>query len=76
MNVSTLATAQNLSVTNNVSITNNVNQGSGTANTTYTILTNNTSSGWAGRFLGDYATGQFYFQHRDNSPTFINCFSE
>jgi hypothetical protein len=75
LNVSARATAQNLSVTNNISVTNDINQGSGTANTNYTILANGTSSGWAGRMLGDYATGQFYFQHRNNTPTWTNCFS-
>ena len=24
--------------------------------------------------VGEYATGQFYFQHRNNSPTFTTCF--
>jgi hypothetical protein len=75
MNVSAKATVQNLSVTNNISVTNDINQGSGTANANWTILANGTSSGWAGRMVGEYATGQFYFQHRNNSPTFINCFS-
>jgi len=74
MNVSAKATAQNLSVTNNISVTNDINQGSGTANANWTILANGTSSGWAGRMVGEYATGQFYFQHRNNSPTFITCF--
>ena len=74
MNVSARATVQNLSVTNNISVTNDINQGSGTANANYTILANGTSSGWAGRMVGEYATGQFYFQHRNNSPTFITCF--
>lgn len=75
MNVSARATAQNLSVTNNISVTNDINQGSGTANTNYTILANGTSSGWAGRMVGEYATGQFNFQHRNNTPTFTTCFS-
>jgi hypothetical protein len=75
MNVSARATAQNLSVTNNISVTNDINQGSGTANANWTILANGTSSGWAGRMGGEYATGQFYFQHRNNSPTFTTCFS-
>jgi hypothetical protein len=75
MNVSARATAQNLSVTNNISVTNDVNQGSGTANANYTILANGTSSGWAGRMVGEYATGQFYFQHRNNTPTWTTCFS-
>jgi hypothetical protein len=75
MNVSAKATAQNLSVTNNISVTNDINQGSGTANANWTILANGTSSGWAGRMVGEYATGQFYFQHRNNSPTFTTCFS-
>jgi hypothetical protein len=75
MSVSARATAQNLSVTNNISVTNDINQGSGTANANWTILANNTSSGWAGRMVGEYATGQFYFQHRNNSPTFTTCFS-
>ena len=74
MNVSAKATVQNLSVTNNISVTNDINQGSGTANTNFTILANGTSSGWAGRMVGEYATGQFYFQHRNNSPTFTTCF--
>ena len=75
MNVSARATAQNLSVTNNISVTNDINQGSGTANANYTILANGTSSGWAGRMVGEYATGQFYFQHRNNTPTWTTCFS-
>jgi hypothetical protein len=75
MNVSAKATAQNLSVTNNISVTNDINQGSGTANTNYTILANGTSSGWAGRMVGEYATGQFFFQHRNNTPTWTTCFS-
>jgi hypothetical protein len=75
MNVSARATVQNLSVTNNISVTNDVNQGSGTANANYTILANGTSSGWAGRMVGDYATGGFVFQHRNNSPTFVNCWA-
>jgi hypothetical protein len=75
MSVSAKATAQNLSVTNNISVTNDINQGSGTANANWTILANGTSSGWAGRMVGEYATGQFYFQHRNNSPTFTTCFS-
>jgi hypothetical protein len=75
MNVSAKATAQNLSVTNNISVTNDINQGSGTANANYTILANGTSSGWAGRMVGDYATGGFVFQHRNNSPTFVNCWA-
>ncbi len=74
MNVSAKATAQNLSVTNSAQITNNLDMGSGTANTNFTILANGTSSGWAGRMVGEYATGQFYFQHRNNSPTFTTCF--
>ena len=68
MNVSAGAKAQSLSVTNNI------DQGSGTASTNYTILANGTSSGWAGRMVGDYATGQFQFQHRNNSATFTDCF--
>jgi hypothetical protein len=68
MNVSARATAQNLSVTNNI------DQGSGTTNANWTILANGTSSGWAGRMVGEYATGQFYFQHRNNTPTFTTCF--
>jgi hypothetical protein len=75
MNVSAKATAQNLSVTNNISVTNDINQGSGTANANWTILAKGTSSGWAGRMLGDNATGGFVFQHRDNSPTFVNCWA-
>jgi hypothetical protein len=75
MNVSAKATALNISATNNLSITNDINQGSGTANANYTIVANGTSSGWAGRIVGEYATGQFYFQHRNNSPTFTTCFS-
>jgi hypothetical protein len=47
--------------------------GSGTASAYLTILANNTSSGWAGRFWGDNATGQFYIQHRNNSGTFQTC---
>ena len=74
LNVSARATAQNLSVTNNISVTNDINQGSGTANSNYTILANGTSSGWAGRMVGEYATGQFYFQHRNNTPTWTTCF--
>jgi len=75
MNVSAKATAQNLSVTNNISVTNDINQGSGTANANWTILANGTSSGWAGRMVGDNATGGFVFQHRNNSPTFVNCWA-
>jgi hypothetical protein len=75
MNVSAKATAQNLSVTNSAQITNNLDMGSGTANTNFTILANGTSSGWAGRMVGEYATGQFYFQHRNNTPTWTTCFS-
>ena len=75
VNVSAKATAQNLSVTNSAQITNNLDMGSGTANTNFTILANGTSSGWAGRMLGVYATGAFVFQHRNNSPTFVNCWA-
>jgi hypothetical protein len=53
--------------------TQNLAIGSGTANAYLTILANNTSSGWAGRFWGDNATGQFYIQHRNNSGTFQTC---
>ena len=54
--------------------TQNLAIGSGTATASITMLANGTSSGWAGRMVGEYATGQFYFQHRNNSPTFITCF--
>jgi hypothetical protein len=75
MNVSAKATALNISATNNLSITNDVYQGSGTINSNYTILANGTSSGWAGRLLGDYSTGGLVFQHRNNSATFVNCWA-
>ena len=75
MSVSAKATALNISATNNLSITNDVYQGSGTINSNYTILANGTSSGWAGRLLGDYSTGGLVFQHRNNSATFINCWA-
>jgi len=74
MNVSARATAQNLSVTNSAQITNNLDMGSGTANTNLTMLANSSSSGWAGRILGNNATGNFEFYHRNNSPTFTFCF--
>jgi hypothetical protein len=69
MNVSAGAKAQNLSVTNNI------DQGSGTADTYYTILAKSSSSGWAGQMRGNTTTGQFEFYHRDNSPTYKLCFA-
>jgi hypothetical protein len=69
MNVSAGAKAQNLSVTNNI------DQGSGTADTYYTILAKSSSSGWAGQMRGNTTTGQFEFYHRNNSPTYSLCFA-
>jgi hypothetical protein len=74
MNVSAKATAQNLSVTNNATITNNLFMGTGTASSNFSMLALSTSNGWEGRFQGRYPTGQFIFQHRNNSPTFVDCF--
>jgi hypothetical protein len=74
MNVSAKATVQNLSVTNSAQITNNLDMGSGTADANFTILANNTSSGWAGRFIGRNSSGIMLFQHRNNSATFRDCF--
>jgi hypothetical protein len=67
MNVSAGAKVQSLSVTTNI------DQGSGTADAFYTILANSTSSGWAGRFGSRFATGNFEFQHRNNSGVFKTC---
>jgi hypothetical protein len=74
MNVSAKATAQNLSVTNSAQITNNLDMGSGTADANFTILANNTSSGWAGRLIGRNSSGIMLFQHRNNSTIFRDCF--
>jgi hypothetical protein len=74
MNVSARATAQNLSVTNSAQITNNLDMGSGTADANFTILANNTSSGWAGRLIGRNSSGIMLFQHRNNSAIFRDCF--
>jgi hypothetical protein len=74
MNVSAKATAQNLSVTNSATITNNLFMGTGTASSNFSMLALSTSNGWEGRFQGRYPTGQMIFQHRNNSPTFVDCF--
>jgi hypothetical protein len=69
MNVSAGAKAQSLSVTNNI------DQGSGTADTYWTVLAKSSSSGWAGQMRGNTTTGQFEFYHRNNSPTYSLCFA-
>jgi hypothetical protein len=69
VNVSAGAKAQSLSVTNNI------DQGSGTADTYWTVLAKSSSSGWAGQMRGNTTTGQFEFYHRNNSPTYSLCFA-
>jgi hypothetical protein len=55
--------------------TQSLNIGNGTAPAYITMLANGASSGWGGRIVADNTTGQFIFQHRNNSPTFITCWS-
>lgn len=50
-----------------------LNVGDGSADSAIEIYSRNVSNGWAGRFLGDYVTGQFYIQHRNNSATWQTC---
>jgi hypothetical protein len=50
-----------------------LNIGTGAADASIEIFARNISNGWGGRLFGQYTTGQFYIQHRNDSASWTTC---